>query len=261
MKNVIESFLEATAWRIEQPVPYDSFHLIFTAVGVGLCLYLSNKLKSLTDKGNRVFFLSIGILLVLTEAYKQLFCFLVIDNRKYNLELLPFQLCSIPLYFCLIAPLLKPGHLQRAMYSFMMLYNFLGGIASFAEPSALLHPYITLTIHALLWHLLLILIGLYLIRSGKGQCEIRDYYSSTVIFLILSAIAFIINLLCNKMSGKNINLFFVGPGNSPLIILKKISERFGWHISTALYIPIVCLGAYVLFLLIRLYRTKNTNKS
>ena len=31
------------------------------------------------------------------------------------------------MYMCLIAPWLKPGKLQRGMYSFMVLYNLLGG--------------------------------------------------------------------------------------------------------------------------------------
>ena len=45
-------------------------------------------------------------------------------------------------------------------------------------------------------------------------------------------------------------MFFVGPGNSPIIVFKQFSEWFGWYVNTPIYIFAVCLGAYLLFVLI-----------
>ena len=52
------------------------------------------------------------------------------------------------------------------------------------------------------------------------------------------------------------NMFFVGPGNSPIIVFKQFSEWFGWPINTLIYIPVVCLGANLLFLLIHYLQSK-----
>jgi hypothetical protein len=43
-------------------------------------------------------------------------------------------------------------------------------------------------------------------------------------------------------------MFFVGPKNSSLAVFKEISQKFGWYISTLLYIPTVCLGAFLVYL-------------
>ena len=137
------------------------------------------------------------------------------------------------------------------MYDFMMLYNLLGGAISFAEPSGLLHPYLTLTVHALLWHMSLVFVGLYLILSGRGKPEMPNYKSATKMFLALCLVAFCINLLFRDVSKGSINMFFVGPSNSSIVVFKQISEAFGWYVSTAVYIPAVCLGTYLLMLIIR----------
>jgi hypothetical protein len=43
-------------------------------------------------------------------------------------------------------------------------------------------------------------------------------------------------------------MFFVGPRNSSLLVFKTIAKEFGWYASTILYIPTVCLGAFIIFL-------------
>ena len=178
----------------------------------------------------------------------QLFYSLYLSDNQYVWWIFPFQLCSIPMYLCLIAPLLKPGKLQKFMYKFMAIYNLLGGAIAFTEPSGLFHPYWTLTWHALIWHMLIVFVGLYLTFSGRGGCEISDYWSATKTSLVLCVIAFGINLLFRDVSDGSINMFFIGPSNSSIVVFKQISEHFGWYFSTALYIPAVCLGAYLCFL-------------
>jgi hypothetical protein len=54
-------------------------------------------------------------------------------------------------------------------------------------------------------------------------------------------------------------MFFVGPSNSSLAVFSWISETFGWYVSTLLYIPSVCLGAYLFFLLFK-YITRDKKK-
>ena len=61
-----------------------------------------------------------------------------------------FQLCSVPMYLCLLLPLLQTawhGRIARAFYTFLQDYGLLGGVMALAEPSGLMHPYWTLTLH------------------------------------------------------------------------------------------------------------------
>ena len=247
----IKRALAATAWGMTPPAPYGAFHLIFFLCGLALCVFAAWRLRGLDGRKSRRLLIGIGIFLAVCEIYKQLFYFFYIGHGSYQWWIFPFQLCSIPMYFCIIAPLLKAGRLQKGMYDFMLLFNLLGGFISFLEPSGLVHEYWTLTVHAFLWHLTLIFVGLYLGFSGKAGTALRDYRSAVGTFLGLCLAAFGINLALWKVSGGDINMFFIGPKNSPLIVFSSIAERFGWYVSTLLYIPALCLGAFLVFLLFR----------
>lgn len=261
MGDWLESIMAATAWEMTKPAAYGPFHLTFTALGVFLCILIARKLRHISERGNQIVLFSVGMFLAVTEIYKQLFYTFYLEDHTYNFGIFPFQLCSVPMYLCLIAPFLKPGKIRDGMYHFMTTYNLLGGIMAFIEPSGIVHGYWTLTLHAFLWHMMLVFIGIYLIASGRFAKTRRDYYSATVTFLVLAVIAFSINLIFWEASNGRINMFFVGPRNSSLMVFKDISKRFGWYISTLLYIPTVCLGAFIVYLPAHIYAKRKASKA
>ncbi len=253
---MLQSFMKWTAWEMETPKAYGAFHLTWAIVGITLCVLLAWKLRKLGTKGNRILLVSIGIFLAVCEVYKQFFHYYCMGDIGYKWWIFPFQLCSVPMYLCIIAPLLKKGKLQSGMYHFMMIYNLLGGIMALIEPSGLVHEYWTLTLHAFLWHTILIFVGLYLGFSNYTTATKADFRLASFTLLGLCAIAFCINLLCWEPSGGDINMFFIGPKNSSLIVFKDIAENFGWYVSTALYIPTMILGGFLVFLPFHLTKKK-----
>lgn len=248
MVEFLSRLMAITAWEMEKPKAYGPFHLTFTIVGIALSIFLARKFRYVGEKGNRRILFFTGLFLLITEIYKQLFYCFYIGGGSYQWWIFPFQLCSVPMYLCLIAAFLKPGKIQNGMYCFMTTFNLLGGIMAFIEPSGIVHNYWTLTLHAFLWHMSLIFVGAYLIASGRFAKTGKDYLSAMITFLVLAVIAFCINLIFWKVSDGSINMFFVGPKNSSLAVFKEISQKFGWYISTLLYIPTVCLGAFLVYL-------------
>lgn len=250
MIEAMDSFFESIAFPMEPFPPYGAFHILYTLLGFAVCGFSAWKLRHVSDKAaGRILFV-IGLILAISEVFKQLFYFFVMRDNSYSWGDFPFQLCSLPMYLCLVAPWLKPGKLQRSMYSFMVLYNLLGGAISFTEPSGLLLDHWFLTIHALVWHMLLVFIGLFICFSKRGGNQQSDYVGATRTFIALCGIAFALNCFVQNVLGESINMFFVGPGNSPLVVFSQFSEWFGWYINTPIYIFAVCLGAYLIFVLI-----------
>ena len=247
---MLDSFFESISWPMEPPPAYGTFHILFTIIGFAVCSFSAWKLRNVSDSvASRILFFC-GLFLSVSEVFKQFFCYYVIADNRYHWGEFPFQLCSIPMYLCLVAPWLKPGKLQRAMYSFMVLYNLLGGAIAFTEPSGLLHSHLFLTIHSCVWHMLLVFVGLFLCISKRGGTETQDYKLATVTFLILCSVAFALNCIVQFGVGQQMNMFFVGPGNSPIVVFQQFSQWFGWYINTPIYILSVCLGAYIVFTLI-----------
>lgn len=254
MVDTVQKLISATAWEMQPFKAYGPFHLTFTVAGFALCAFLAWRLRKLGDKGSKYLIFGVGLFLALTEVYKQMFYRICLWDGEYDWGIFPFHLCSVPMYLCIIAPFLKEGKLQKAMHSFMGCYNLLGGAISFAEPSGLIHNYWTLTLHAFIWHMLLVFVGLYLCFSGRAGREKSDYLAATKMFLLLCMVAFGLNLAFRELSGGAVNAFFIGPSDSPIIVFETISEYFGWYVSTAIYIPVVCFGAYIMF---RLFGTRD----
>ena len=251
----LKDLLSTTAWEMEIPPAYGAFHISFVLIGFLVCFSLAYLLRNLSEKGNKILFLSVGAFLLVTEIYKQLMYKLVISpDELYRWGVFPFHLCSIPLYLCLIIPFLKKGILKQTMYDFLMTYNLLSGFVAFFEPSGLLHQHVTMTAHSLVWHMLLVFLGAYVALSKRGGVEKKNLKRATVMWLVLCVTAFTINCIHWNVSEGAINNFFVGPRNSSLIVFKQISEAFGWYVSTALYIPATALGAGVVFTIIKLLR-------
>lgn len=250
MIEALDAFFVSVAWPMDPPPAYGAFHVLFTLIGFTVCGYLAWRLRNVSNKAAGLTLFFCGLVLSLLEVFKQFFCYFVIADNTYHWGEFPFQLCSVPMYMCLFAPWLKPGKTQRAMYSFMVLYNLLGGAIAFAEPSGLLHGHLFLTIHSCIWHMLLVFVGLFLCLSKRGGTQKCDYKSATWTFIALCGVAFVLNCIVQFGFKGEMNMFFVGPGNSPIIVFKQFSEWFGWYINTPIYIFAVCLGAHIVFCLV-----------
>lgn len=256
MVELLDKFFESSLLPMT-PIPsYGWFHILYTLIGFIVCGFTAWKMRNISEKAARWFIFGIGLFLSLTEVYKQLFLYFNSENHTYNWGELPFQLCSVPMYLCLIAPWLKPGKLQRGMYSFMVLFNLLGGGISFLEPSGLLLDDWFSTVHALFWHMSLVFLGLFLCFSKRGATEKTDYKGAAFTFVGLCGVAFAINAFVQNVLGKHINMFFVGPGESPIIVFKQFCKWFGWPVNTFIYMFALCLGAYLIHLLIQLFMKK-----
>lgn len=257
---MLEAFFESVVWPMETFKAYGLFHILYTLIGFGVCAWIAWKLRNVSDKTANRILLSIGTLLILSEIFKQFFCYYVIADNSYHWGEFPFQLCSVPMYLCVLVPALKPGKIRRALCSFMVLYNLLGGAISFAEPSGLFHEYWFLTMHSCLWHMFLVFIGLFLCLSQRGGTEKSDYLPATLVFIALCVVAFIFNCIVQFGLGEDMNMFFVGPGESPIIVFKQFCRWFGWYVNTFIYMLALCLGGYLVFLLTWGLRSKRLQR-
>lgn len=215
----MRNFLEATAWTMEKPVPYGAFHLIATFVFLILTVFAAWRLRNADDKANRIILGTVGGFLLLTEVYKILFHIFV---NPYNWSFwgaFPFQLCSVPMYLSLFCAFCKNEKINSWLYEFMFAVNMFGAIMAFIEPSGINHGILTLTLHAYIWHMLLIFIGLYLFMSKRACMDKGSYKKAITVYLISCGVAQGFNLIF----GDKINCFYISPYvQSPLAVFKNI---------------------------------------
>ena len=205
---------------------------------------------SFPRRSDRLFFLC-GVIMFISEIWKQITLTFVLGGGRYNWWYFPFQLCSIPMYLLLLYPWLRQKVARRILLTFLMSYTLLGGIAVFADPSGLHYPLVSLTVHSYLWHILLILVGilsaLVYFRCAHEKA-LRAFAGSTGLYLFFCMLAELFNLSFDRFG--TINMFYINPGyQMQQIIFSDLSVRIGNTPAILLYMVSTILGAFFLFLI------------
>ncbi len=241
----MRDFLEKTAWPMNPPLPYSMFHILFLAVGLTLAVLLAYITSKCIQKKHlpRLLFVC-GLVLAGTEVYKQLFLYYVVNEQSYNWWYFPFQLCSLPMYFCLVLPFVPGKKGQTILCTFMQDFNLLGGVMALAEPSGLFHSYWLLTLHGLIWHLLLVYIGLVIAFSQLSDVTIKGFVKTIPLFLLCCFIASIINRTAKPLG--QADMFYISPYYpSAQIVFHEIAVALGIGMGNLVYLLATCFGGFV----------------
>ena len=254
----LQSILRMTAWPMTPPVPYSAFHILLTVFGAGFAVsfarFFGKKIRSMTSPEPyfRHILFSCGVLLALMELYKQAFLYVIEFHGHFDWWYFPFQLCSLPMYLCLLLPFV-PHKYQRIFCTFMYNYNLLGAVMVFVDPSGLMHPYWTLTLHGFIWHILLIFIGLLIAFSRMVLPTAKGFWQSTAVFAVGCVIATIINVTSHPYG--NADMFYITPYYATTqIVYSQIAAKFGIFAGNTVYVLSIILGAWLLHLVFQVER-------
>ena len=257
----MNKFLEWLAVPMQRPQSYSAFHLIFAFIGLAVVITLAIFLKKLNDKQNKILLGVIGVLLAISEVVKILFNNHIINNDKFAWWVFPYQLCSIPMYLCLICPFIKSEKVNSWLYEFMFAVGLSTSILTLLEPSGLHKDYVFLTCHAYVWHLILAFIGLYLFLSKRAGKNIFGVLKSSAVLGVVVVIGLILNL-CIKEPG--FNALYMSPYVPSLIVVfDQVWLKAGWLVCDILYVfAIILLSAicYYSAYFIRKYVGKRRSK-
>lgn len=246
MTDFLQKYLLPWLHAMERPRAWGVFHASFFFIGIPLALLAAFALRKISQKSEKRLFLTIGILLILSEIFKQL-AFTAIEGA-YRFDLIPFQLCSVPMYLCIAMPLIPEGRLSRAMRTFIATFGLMGGIASYIAPGTMCREWLELTLHSFLWHLVLIFLGSYIFFSQNTKMRKGDFVCAELLYLSLCAIAFVINLICINTQGIDVNMFYIGPKPSTLPICRDITARFGVGVNSIIYVTALSICAFLIHL-------------
>ena len=262
MSGSIKSILEMTAWRMDAPAMFGVFHILAAAAVTAASFWAARILSVPAATGiapvkantrfDRILAVT-GWILIITEIYKQLFLYYIVNNGAYDWWFFPFQLCSVPMYLCILLPF-TGGRLRDAFITFMATYTFVSASAALAFPEDFLRSYVTLTAHGFLWHGILLFISLFILFSHQADLSHRGFARAAVLFIMLSTAAIMINVLSeSRMTAAHdahlipnsfAAMFYLNPYHiSPQPIIGTIQEMTCIPLGLALYALAVTAAA------------------
>ncbi len=223
-----------------------------------------NVLKDL--KKVRKTLLVLGVLLLFMEIWKQCYLYFVYFSGHYDVWYFPFQLCSTPMYLCILSPLFKERN-RKKISIYLQNFAMLGGIAALLVPDGFIHPgHPLLSFHGYLWHILLLVISVlsFLQLSGEMPKEknidlkktFQDYLGGLQVFLLLSGIAEIINIVLHPYG--DCDMFYISPYHlSSQPVFHEIDQMLGRPAGIFIYILAVSLGAMLIHGIFTIVRNYN----
>lgn len=280
--DTIVNFLRQTAWPMAIWQLYGPEHILTAVLGAGLAVGAGVWASKRWPVQWKKIYIAIGLILLFSEIYKQLFYYFIVNQKHYQWYLFPFQLCSLPMYLCLWIPWIKSKRLRMILNTFMTDFNVLGAVMVFVDPTGIFHGYWTLTLHGIVWHLLILFVGVYSGLSGFGthgrickrnECECRGTKQSCMmarsmlngrrsvvlaaamkeflyglpVYAITCAVAVGLNVMLYPYG--NANLFYLNPYEPSIqMVFRDIAAIFGTTAGNAVYYLATIAGAYVIHL-------------
>lgn len=203
-------------------------------------------MKKNTLKHNHFFFYC-GLLMLISELWKQYCLTYTINNGTYNWWYFPFQLCSVPMYLCLFLSIPAFFRIRGIFLTFLMDFGLLGGIFTFFDTTGMHYSYSPLTVHSFAWHILLIIIGICAGLSKESDYSRKGFLKSSLLFLVCCLIATVFNFAFHPYG--EINMFYISPFY-PMrqVVFRGIARLTGNASGILIYIISIIIGAGLLHL-------------
>ncbi len=247
MTEFLREYLLPLLHPMERPEAWGTFHTCFFFIGIPAAVLLAFFLRKLRGRGEKRVFFFIGIFLIFSEIFKQL-AYTAVEGA-YRFDLIPFQLCSIPMYLCILIGILPENTFTRISKTFIATFGLMGGMASYIAPGTMCREWLELTLHSFIWHLILIFLGFFVFFSKIEELGKRDFAVAVAMYFSLCLIAFVINLICFNAPGADVNMFYIGPKPSALPVCREITARFGVTVNSVIYASSLSVCAFSVFVI------------
>ncbi len=201
------------------PGMFSWFHILWLVImAVAAVVICCTVARRHDPKRDRIVIGIFSLILLCCEVFKQLFWFAFYGY--YRFEILPYQFCSVPIYVSIFATLAPWDKAREVCYRFLAFYGIIGGLAVMLVPTAVLYTYfVPMSLHAMIWHAVLVIMGAYLIVSRGYGKKLRELIGPSAMLLVFVAIAIVGNILVYNLylntpscpEGDNLSMFYISP--------------------------------------------------
>ena len=257
--NFFESFIYFLQnMQMNTPVRFGWFHFMWLLfVFVAVCFIFIK--KKYNEKDLKLVLGVYGITAFILELLKQLIWSFNLDSVSnlvswdYTWYAAPFQLCTMPIYVCLICLFLKKCKFRDYLLSFIAFVTILGSISTMILPDSCFVSDTLVNVHTMWLHMGSFVVSVYLIISKEVKLEILSVKKAWLVFLNFVGVALLLNIGIYKsgiLNGETFNMFYISPYFvSSLPIFNIIQENVPYILFLLIYVVALMLGAFIIYLI------------
>lgn len=244
------------------PGMFSWFHLLWLAIMIISSVIMAKTVaKKHSPKYDQIVVLIFSIILIFCEVFKQLFWFEFYGY--YRFEIFPFQFCTVPIYVSTFASIIKSEKIKEICYRFLAFYGIIGGLAVMLIPTAVLYTYfVAMSIHSMLWHSILVVMGVYLVASRGYGKNIKELFIPSLMLLGFVILAIIGNILVYKLHlgtencqpGDNLSMFYISPYYPTQLPLLGAIQSFSYPLFVLCYLILFNSFSLIVFYVSKLIR-------
>ena len=243
--------------EITSPKPWGLFHIIALCITFSLVGYLYTRRHQHSERQLKCVLGAYSIVILLLELGKQILWSFNYDAAAnivtwdYLWYAAPFQLCTTPMYVCLLCLFLKKCTLRNALLSYVAYITILGSIAVMILPNDCFCSDLWATVHTTYLHFGSFVVSMYLLMSREVKITRKSLLMAIGTFLGFVCIAMTLNIVvyhADILNGETFNMFYISPYFiSSLPVFSTIQPMVPYPIFFLLYISALSLGGGVVY--------------
>ncbi len=229
------------------PASYGVWHICFLLLTVAASVGAVWRFRDASEKTQRRLLLTVWLVLVTLEVYKQLVFSLDVTDGvadwSYPWYAFPFQFCSSPLYVLPFAIFPRSDRIRSAVMSFLATFSLFGGLAVMAYPGDVFIGMIGINIQTMVHHGSQVILGVLMVAWDRRRMDKVFFAKGIAVFAILAAVAMILNLgvhaalVSAGMGDLTFNMFFISPYHPcTLPVLSLVYPAVPYPVFLALYL-------------------------
>ena len=257
--NVFEKLLYLLQGEMNEPQVFGWFHCVWLILTVIFIFILYNKENKYNEKKLKLVLGVYSVIALIFEILKQLIWSFNYDyltdvvTWNYEWYAFPFQLCTTPIYVCLICFFLKNNKIRKSLLSYISFITILGSIATIIMPNSCFVNDILVNIHTMWLHCGSFVVSVYLLMSSEVEINKQNFKRACAVFLSFVFIAIILNIFIYNMrilNGETFNMFYISPYfQSTLPVFDIVWQSVPYIIFLLIYVFAIVLGGFLIYLI------------
>lgn len=255
---MLAEILELLDSDMTRPEMYGWFHNLWLIITVTATVVLCRVLHIPSPKQVCWIILSVAIVVILLEVYKQINYTFSVENDgsitgDYQWYAFPFQFCSTPMYVGLLAGIIRKGKVHSSLCAFLATYAVFAGAAVMVYPGDVFISTIGINIQTMICHGSMITVGVYLLYTGYVKVEHKTILKAMPVFAVCVVLASVMNEIAFRtglLKTETFNMFFISPYCDPsLPVYSLVQQVVPYPLCLVIYILGFTAAAYLILLL------------